>query len=105
MSRMRKSKSHKKGFLRRVKNVTSRAVPAVESGLNTVGTTVKKVAVKSEPTVKRGVSDIYGVLATGFNMGVKGVKRGVSGVEIGVKKGVSLVSKRRRSRRHRSRKH
>ena len=105
MSRMRKSKSQKRGFLKRVKKTTSRVVPAVASGINTVGTKVSNVALKSTPFVKRGVSDVYGVLATGFDMGVKGVKTGVSGVESGLQKGVSFVSKKRRGGRRRTRRH
>jgi hypothetical protein len=96
MSKMRKSKSHKRGFLKKVKNVTSKALPAVASGLNKVGSKATTVALKTTPFVKRGVSDVYGVLATGFNVGAKGVKRGVSDVEMGLQKGVSMVSKKRR---------
>jgi hypothetical protein len=99
MSRMRKSKSQKKGFLKKVKSATSRVLPNVASGLNRVGSDVSNVALKKTPFVKRGVSDVYGVLATGFDMGVKGVKSGVSGVEYGLQKGVNVVSRKRRGGR------
>ena len=60
----------------------------VKSGLKSVGATVKTVAIKSAPTVNKGLEGVYGALATGFDMGIKGVS-----------KGVSKLSKKSRSKR------
>jgi len=62
----------------------------VKSGLKSVGATVKTVAIKSAPTVNKGLEGVYGALATGFDMGIKGVS-----------KGVSKMTKKSRSKSHR----
>jgi hypothetical protein len=75
------TKSHKfkkSSILKGLKKTTSKAVPIVKSGLKSVGSTVKTVAIKSAPTVNKGLEGVYGALATGFDMGIKGVKKGVS---------------------------
>jgi len=86
-------KSKKSSILKGLKKTTSKAVPIVKSGLKSVGSTVKNVAIKSAPTFNKGLEGVYGALATGFNMGIKGVKKGVSGVS-------KMTKKRRSSRRH-----
>ena len=88
MTKSRKSK--KSNILKGLKKTTSKAVPIVESGLKSVGSTVKTVAIKSAPTVNKGLEGVYGALATGFDMGIKGVKKGVS----------KMTKKRSSSRRH-----
>jgi hypothetical protein len=52
------------------------------------------VAIKSAPTVNKGLESVYGALATGFDMGIKGVKKGVS----------KMTKKRRSSSRKKNRK-
>jgi hypothetical protein len=90
---MAKSRKNKKSsLLKGFKKTTSKAVPIVESGLKSVGSTVKTVAIKSAPTVNKGLEGVYGALATGFDMGIKGVEKGVSKV--------SKITKKRRHRRH-----
>ena len=79
MTKSRKIRSSKKStLLKGLKKSTSKAVPMVKSGLKSVGATVKTVAIKSAPTVNKGLEGVYGVLATGFDMGIKGVSKGVS---------------------------
>jgi len=73
-----RSKSKKSGVLKGLKKTTSKAVPIIKNGLKSVGATVKNVAIKSAPTVNRGLESVYGALATGFDMGIKGVTKGVS---------------------------
>jgi hypothetical protein len=87
MSKTRKNRS-KKNFLKKITNTGKKAIPV----LKTVGRTAKVVAVKTVPIVEKGVSNIYGALVTGFDMGVKGVK--------GVSKRMSKMSRKKRSRRH-----
>ena len=90
-SRSKSRSSKKSSILKGLKNTTSKAVPMVKSGLKSVGATVKTVAIKSAPTVNKGLEGVYGALATGFDMGVKGVSKGVSTV--------SKMAKKRRSSR------
>jgi hypothetical protein len=65
-------------------------------GLKKVGSVTKNVISSSAPIVEKGVSKVYGTLATGFDLGVKGAKSVASGVSKMTK------SKRtnRKSRRH-----
>ena len=73
-----RSKSKKSSLFKGLKKTTSKAVPMVKNGLKSVGATVKNVAIKSAPTVNKGLEGVYGALATGFDMGIKGVTKGVS---------------------------
>ena len=66
-----------KRLLKKVRKQTMRALPVVETGLQKVGETVEFAAKKSAPIIDKGVEGIYGTLATGFDMGVKGVKKGI----------------------------
>ncbi len=95
MTKSHKRRSSKKSSLfKGLKKTTTKAVPMVKSGLKTVGSTVKTVAIKSAPTVNKGLEGVYGALATGFDMGIKGVSKGVSSV--------SKMTKKNRSSRHKS---
>ena len=97
MAKSHKSRSSKKSsLLKGLKKTTSKAVPMVKSGLKSVGSTVKTVAIKSAPTVNKGLEGVYGALATGFDMGIKGVSKGVSSVSKMTKK--RHISKRRSSK-------
>ena len=73
MAKTRKNRSRKnrsrKSYLKSIKTTTKKVIPVVNSGLKTVGKSVKKAA----PTVEKGIAGIYGALATGFDMGIKGV--------------------------------
>ena len=83
-------KSRKSSVMKSIKKTTDQALPVVDKGLKTVGTTAKDVAEASIPIVEKGVSVVYGTMATGLDLGVKGVKS--------VAKGVKKVTKRKRSR-------
>jgi hypothetical protein len=74
MSKTR-SKSKKSSVFKSFKKKTSKAVPIVKNGLKSVGATVKNVAIKSAPTFNKGLEGVYGALATGFDMGIKGVSK------------------------------
>ena len=86
------AKSRKNNILKSIEKTSNQLLPVVDKSLKTVGTTAKDVAKISLPVVEKGVSAVYGTMATGFNLGVKGVK-GFSGVAKG-------MTKRKRSRRH-----
>jgi hypothetical protein len=79
-TRRNKRKSYKlnkktNNLFKKVKGTTDLAVPVLKKGLKTVGSSVKTVAIKSAPTINKGLAGIYGTLATGFNMGLKGVSK------------------------------
>ena len=68
--RSRSQKRHNKTLLKDITQTTKKVIPVVNSGLKTVGTSVK--------------------IATGFDMGVKGVQSGVT----------MMSKKRRNKKRH-----
>ena len=86
MSKTRKNRS-RKNFLRKITNTGKNAIPVVKTGLKTVGKTAKVVAVKAAPIVEKGVSSVYNTMVTGYDLGVKGVKK--------------FSSRSKRSKRHR----
>jgi hypothetical protein len=66
--------SRKINFMKKIKSTSKKVVPVVATGLKKLGTTAKNVAVKSEPIVEKGLSGIYGALATGFDIGLNKIK-------------------------------
>ena len=88
MSKTRKNRS-RKNFLRKITDTGENAIPVVKTGLKTVGKTAKVVAVKAAPIVEKGVSSVYNTMVTGFDLGLKGVKK------------FSSKSRRTKRRRHR----
>lgn len=96
---MAKTKKNRKSIIKSIAKTTKRALPVVDKGLKTVGTTAKNVATASIPVVEKGVSVVYGTMAQGFDLGVKGVKT--------VAKGVKMTKKRRHKKggRRKTRKH
>ena len=89
---MTKSRFNRKSLMKSVKNTSAKALPVIDKGLKSVGTTAKYVAVKSAPLVEKGVSAVYGTMAKGFDLGVKGVKT--------LAKGAKKMSKKMRSGKH-----
>jgi hypothetical protein len=87
----RRRSSKKSSLFKGLKKSTTKAVPVIKSGLKSVGSTVKTVAIKSAPTVNKGLEGVYGALATGFDMGVKGVSK--------MSKKMRSSSKHRKSKR------
>ena len=87
---MAKSRRNVRGVMKTLKRTTARALPVVDNGLKTVGMATKGVVKKSIPIVEKGVSAVYGTMATGFDLGIKGVKK--------VAKGVKARTMRSRSR-------
>ena len=66
--------SRKINFMKSLRYTSKKALPIVTTGLKRIGTTAKTVAIKSEPVIEKGISGIYGALATGFDIGLKKVK-------------------------------
>jgi hypothetical protein len=96
----------RKSLIKSVKSAASKALPAVNKGLQTVGSTAKHVAKASIPIVEKGVSVVYGTMATGLDLGIKGVKSVSSGVSKGTRSKRRSISRSfaggRRTRRRRS---
>jgi hypothetical protein len=88
MTKSRKNRSS--SVLKNITKTTVSVLPVVGKGLTKVGSMAKEVATKSAPTVEKGVSSVYGTLATGFDLGAKSLKSVAKG-----------MSKRRRSKSHR----
>ncbi len=75
MSNSRKNRRTRKSVMKSLRKTTEKALPMVDTGLKTVGRVTKNVVVSSIPIVEKGVSAVYGTMATGFDLGVKGVKK------------------------------
>jgi len=94
-SRRHRTKKHNVGVIKTVRNTTSKIIPGMQYGIQKVGSTVQNVATGTVPMVKKGFSQVYGTLATGFNMGMNGLKNGVDSV-----KKVVVIQKSRPKHRH-----
>ncbi len=94
----RNKRSKKQGLFKKVKNATIKTIPIVTKGLKNVGSAVLNVTKKATPVVEKGVGAIYDTLNTGFNLGVKGIKKGVS--LISKRKTYKKSRKTRKTRRH-----
>ena len=77
---MVKSSSRRRSILKTIRSTSERVLPVVDKGLKTVGASAKYVAVKSAPVVEKGASAVYGTLARGFDLGIKGAKTLAKGV-------------------------
>lgn len=67
-------RSRKINFMKKIKSTSKSALPMVATSLKRVGSTAKAVVVKSEPIAEKGLSGIYGALATGFDFGLNKIK-------------------------------
>jgi len=83
---MRKSRKNRKSVMKSIKHSAKKVLPAVNNGLTKVGKTAKNAAAMSLPVIEKGVATVYGTMATGFNLGLKGTK--------GIIKGVNNMSKK-----------
>jgi hypothetical protein len=97
-SQRKNKKTTKRNIFKSIRTTTSKAVPMVTSGLKKVGSTVVNVTKKTAPIIEKGVGAIYNTLASGFDLGVKGVKKGIKFVNQSKKKR-SKGSRKNKSRR------
>ena len=98
---MAKSRRNVRGVMKTLKRTTARALPVVDNGLKTVGMATKGVVKKSIPIVEKGVSAVYGTMATGFDLGIKGVKKVARGVKAKTMRSRSLAGGKSRKRKAR----
>ena len=83
-SRMSKSMSKTKIMAKKTSSTAVRGIKKVGSVANNIGS-------KSTPIVEKGITTLYGTMATGFDLGVKGAKNAA--------KTVSRMTKKKRSTR------
>ena len=110
---MGKSRRNRSSVVKSITKTASKTLPLVDKSLKTVGTTAKSVVDASIPVVEKGVSAVYGTMATGLDLGVKGAKTIANGVSKGrrtkrrsVSRSRSMAGGRRsRRRRRHSRRH
>jgi hypothetical protein len=101
-------KSRKNRVIKDIKTTAVAALPVVDKSLTKIGTAAKDVAQASIPVVEQGVSAVYGTMATGLDLGVKGVKNITKRLKTrqisrSLSRGRKLAGGRTRSRRHRRR--
>ena len=102
-------KSRKTSVMKSIKKTADKTLPVVDKSLKTVGTVAKDVTEASIPVIEKGVSAVYGTMATGLDLGVKGVKS-VSKSMRSRSRGRSISRRRkiagsRRTRRRHRRRH
>jgi hypothetical protein len=85
--------------MKTLKKTTARALPVVDSGLKKVSTATKGVIKTSIPIVEKGVSAVYGTMATGFDLGIKGVKKVTKATTMGRRSRKGGKSRKYRSRK------
>jgi len=68
---MAKSKKLRKSIMKKMYKNT---LPFVNNNLTKIGKTTKSIVTTSVPIVEKGVSAVYGTMATGFDLGVRGAK-------------------------------
>ena len=96
---MAKSRRNVRSVMKTLKKTTSRALPVVDSGLKKVGMATKGAIKTSIPIVEKGVSAVYGTMATGFDLGIKGVKKVAKGVKARTMRSRSLAGGKSRRRK------
>ena len=67
-------KSRKGSIMKSIRKTTGKTLPIVNRGLTTVGKTAKSAAAVSVPIIEKGVGAVYSTMATGLDLGIKGVK-------------------------------
>lgn len=85
-----KKRRHSLTF-RSLNRTSRRVLPVVNNGLQTVGKFTTSAVKTSIPVVTKGVAAVYGSMAKGFNLGVKGAQSAAK-----------RVAQRRRSARRRN---
>jgi hypothetical protein len=71
---MGKSGRSRSSVVKSITKTASKTLPLVDRSLKTVGSTAKNVASESIPVIEKSISAVYGTMATGLDLGVKGAK-------------------------------
>jgi hypothetical protein len=91
-TKSRKNRSKSKTFMR----VTKKTLPIVAARLKKIGSHVKNITIKSRPGIEKGLGTVYNSVLTGFDYGVKRIKKGIHVIK---NKSKTMRNSRRR-RRH-----
>lgn len=70
----RNRSSNGRKYIQQITKTSKKVLPIVDKSLTRVGVVAKDLTKKSIPIVEKGVSVVYGTMATGFDLGVKGAK-------------------------------
>jgi hypothetical protein len=92
-SHKRTHRRSKRGFLKKLTRTANKTLPAIASGITNVGSNVKNITLKNAPKIEKGLGAVYGSVLTGFDLGVKGISKGISTIQS------QASSKTRRHRR------
>ena len=71
---MSKSNKRRNTVVKKISKTAKKTLPIVNDSLEKIGNTAKDVAIKTVPIIEKGVSAVYGTMATGLDLGVKGAK-------------------------------
>lgn len=99
-NKSRRSSKKRPSFMKNVSKTTYKAIPYVKKGLKNVGSATMTVTKQATPVIEKGLGVVYGTLASGFDLGVKGLKKGINFVSTGSKRKTARKSKKNISRRH-----
>ena len=92
---MAKSHARKNNFFRKslknIRTTSGKVLPKVQDGLESIGTLVTNVAIKSAPIVEKGVTNTFDVLKNTSQYAIKRVKK--------------TMAKRNKKRQHKTRRH
>lgn len=100
------AKLHRKtSIVNRLKRTASKTLPVVDTGLKTVGIAATGVAKKTVPVIEKGVSVVYGTMATGLDLGLTGAKTISNRVRSSKRRSHRRLSGGKKTRKHRRRRH
>jgi hypothetical protein len=95
------AKSRKRNTVfKTITTASGKALPVVNSGLNSVGYVAKGITKKTIPIINDGVSTVYGTMSNGLDFGVRSVKSVARGLNSKTKKRRSKRNKRSKKRRY-----
>jgi nicotinamide mononucleotide (NMN) deamidase PncC len=101
MAKSKSLKNRAKNFVRSSSKTAEKALPVINNNLKNAGVLSKDVAKETIPVVEKGVSAVYGTMATGFNLGIKGAKNVASNIKSASKKRRSSKRARKSARKTR----
>jgi phage-related protein len=102
------AKTYKKRISSLVKSTNKKVkkvLPVVNDSIKTAAVVAKDVAEETIPIVEKGVSNVYGAMSTGFNLGVSSAKKVGKSMKNISKRKLTRGGSRRRKIRFSKRKH
>ena len=99
-NKSRRSSKNKPSFMKNISKTTNKAIPYVKKGLKDVGSATMSVSKKATPVIEKGLGVVYGTLASGFDLGVKCLKKSINFVSTRTKSKTTRKSKKNRSKKY-----